>query len=231
MPRRPFVLFVVFAAVVVLVAAGPARAQGSREVFQVRAAAEGGDANAQYQLGLWYDIGRGVERDDPAAVRWYRRAARQGHRAAQNNLGHLLAKGEGAPEDDAEAVMWFHRAAEQGSSAAQFSLGFHYYNGEGVAPDAAEAARWFRAASAQGVPTAQYNLATMYANGIGVPQDLVRAAMWLNLAGAEVEGLDLVRWRGDRQLVLEALSAQELLESQDLSVACINSNFTDCGEP
>ena len=97
--------------------------------------------------------------------------------------------------------------------------------------DTAEAARWFRAASAQGVPTAQYNLATMYANGIGVPQDLVRAAMWLNLAGAEVEGLDLVRWRGDRQLVLEALSAQELLESQDLSVACINSNFTDCGEP
>jgi TPR repeat protein len=34
----------------------------------------------QYNLGLKYQCGRGVPRDDAEAAKWYRKAAEQGHR-------------------------------------------------------------------------------------------------------------------------------------------------------
>ena len=72
-----------------------------------RAAAEQGDAGAQYNLGVMYDNGAGVPEDDAAAVRWYRLAAEQGLARAQNNLGVMYDNGAGVPEDDAEAVRWY----------------------------------------------------------------------------------------------------------------------------
>ena len=58
-------------------------------------AASQGLANAQYQLGLLYERGEGVARDDAAAARWYRQAAQQGEVAAQTNLGLMYRDGRG----------------------------------------------------------------------------------------------------------------------------------------
>ena len=44
----------------------------------VRGAAEHGDAKAQNQLGLLYDEGRVVPKNQAEAVKWYRKAAEQG---------------------------------------------------------------------------------------------------------------------------------------------------------
>ena len=43
-------------------------------------AAEQGDAEAQYNLGVMYANGDGLPEDDAEAVRWYRMAAEQGIR-------------------------------------------------------------------------------------------------------------------------------------------------------
>ena len=40
--------------------------------------AKQGDADAQYNLGVMYEKGRGVPKDDKTAVKWYRLAAKQG---------------------------------------------------------------------------------------------------------------------------------------------------------
>ena len=42
-------------------------------------AADQGDAAAQFRLGLAYRTGRGVEKSDEEAARWYQKAADQGH--------------------------------------------------------------------------------------------------------------------------------------------------------
>lgn len=126
----------------ILVLAGTATAQEAEQVAEVRAAAERGDATAQFQLGLWYDLGRGVVRDDPEAVRWYRRAAEQGDAVAQNNLGHVYFSGEGVPPDEAEAVRWFRLTATQGYAPAQLNLTAMYANGDGVAQDLSRAYMW-----------------------------------------------------------------------------------------
>jgi len=80
--------------------------------------AEQGNAAAQNSLGLLYEHGRGVPRNETEAARWYRKAAEAGDRGAQNNLGILHAKGQGVPQDDVQAHMWLSLAAVQGEANA-----------------------------------------------------------------------------------------------------------------
>jgi TPR repeat protein len=81
-------------------------------------AASKGLANAQYHMGLLYERGEGVPRDEAAAARWYRQAAQQGEAAAQANLGLMYRDGRGVPQDDALAYAWLSLAAEAAGDAA-----------------------------------------------------------------------------------------------------------------
>ena len=84
--------------------------------------AEKGFAKAQYNLGLMYGKGKGVNRDYKEAVRWYLRAAEKGYSKAQTNLGWMYEKGKGVPRDDQKAAKWFQLAVEQGNMLAQGEL-------------------------------------------------------------------------------------------------------------
>ena len=123
--------------------------------------AEQGDADAQYNLGLMYDYGEGVPKDDAKAVYWYRKAAEQGHAKAQFNLGWMYANGEGVAEDGAKAFSWYRKAAEQGHAKAQVKLGAMYIAGEGVPKDDVKAVNWFRKAAEQGYAKAQEKVAEL----------------------------------------------------------------------
>ncbi|MCD7798298.1 MAG: SEL1-like repeat protein, partial [Akkermansiaceae bacterium] len=53
-----------------------ARAVFAKAQYRLRLRkAEQGDAEAQYELGVCYFKGEGVEKDEKEAVRWYRKAA------------------------------------------------------------------------------------------------------------------------------------------------------------
>ncbi|HJL65723.1 MAG TPA: tetratricopeptide repeat protein, partial [Arenicellales bacterium] len=54
---------------------------------EFRPLAEQGDADAQYNLGVMYEKGRGVPQDDKIALKWFTLAAEQGFARAQHNLG------------------------------------------------------------------------------------------------------------------------------------------------
>ena len=122
-----------------------------------RLAAEQGDASAQFNLGVMYDNGEGVLKDDAEAVRLYRLAAEQGagDASAQWRLGNMYNYGRGVPEDDAEAVRWYRLAAEQGVTSAQFDLGLMYANGRGVLKNSVLAHMWSNIAGANGNASAR----------------------------------------------------------------------------
>ena len=84
--------------------------------------AELGDVEAQYNLGVMYDEGAGVEQDLAIAADWYRKAAEQGFIDAQTNLGTMYYYGQGVPCDYHEAAKWFQLAADQGDSEASSYL-------------------------------------------------------------------------------------------------------------
>jgi len=87
-----------------------------------RKAAEQGDVEAQYGLGLMYDNGQGVPQDYAEAVKWYRKAAEYGDADAHYALGVMYSEGQGVTQDDAVAVMWYRTAAELGSAEAHDAL-------------------------------------------------------------------------------------------------------------
>ena len=52
-------------------------------------AAEAGNIDAQFRLGIAYATGRGVPRDDPQAIARFRKAAAGGHEGAKLQLQFL----------------------------------------------------------------------------------------------------------------------------------------------
>jgi uncharacterized protein len=146
--------------------------------------AERGDPAAQFNIGLMFDAGRGVQEDDRTAVKWYRLAAEQGFAKAQFSLGTMYDRGEGVLQDAREAVKWFRQAADQRNAKARYKLAYLYEKGRGVEKDSKEAVRLYMQAAEQGLAEAQIKLGILYALGDGVPQDYVQAHLWFNLASA-----------------------------------------------
>ena len=87
-----------------------------------RQAADDGLAEAQDNVGLLYENGLDVPKDNTEAARWYRKAADQGFAPAQYNLGVLYESGARVPKDDVEARYWYGLAATQGYEEAKKAL-------------------------------------------------------------------------------------------------------------
>jgi len=56
------------------------------EIKQLRKAAHKGDPQAQYDLGVRYELGDGVRKNMKTALSWYQKAAAGGHAEAQTTL-------------------------------------------------------------------------------------------------------------------------------------------------
>ena len=152
----------------------------------VRAKAEKGDAQSQYELGAAFVTGSlGVAKDEAEAVEWFRKAAKHNNTQAQNLLGTCYYNGEGVAKDDVEAVKWYRKAAEQNDAAAQYNLGCCYAKGQGVAKDDVEAVKWFRKAAEQNDARAQRGLGVCYYKGQGVAKDEVEAVKWYRKAAEQ----------------------------------------------
>ena len=94
-------------------AAAHKRGDYATAIRELRPLAEQGDGDAQFNLGIMYDVGLGVRHDYAEALQWYRKAAEQGHAKAQFNLGLMYTTGEGAPQNYAQAHMWYNLAASR----------------------------------------------------------------------------------------------------------------------
>lgn len=82
-------------------------------------AAQGGDAAAQYNLGVLYFEGKDTPQDYLEAAKWYGAAADQGDRQAQFNLGLMFYRGVGLPKNLVYAYELFSLAAAHGDERAK----------------------------------------------------------------------------------------------------------------
>src|SRR4051794_26144099 len=121
------------------------------EFDHLKAKADSGDAEAQFALGLMYDLGIDVPRNYAESGKWYLKAANQGLAEAQFKLGvRYFEFGKQARENYTTAFTWFYRAANQGIAEAQFNIGLMYQLGRGVPTNKVEAYKWYNVAAAQG---------------------------------------------------------------------------------
>jgi uncharacterized protein len=117
------------------------------ERWMVRAA-EQGDAEAQFWLGVAYEQNWFGTTDVREAVKWYQKAAQGGEPDAQAELGHKYEHGEGVEQNLKLAAEWYRRAAEYvpdlgGAHQGRNQLGLLYLEGRGVPQDYVQAYFWF----------------------------------------------------------------------------------------
>src|ERR1700740_606843 len=112
--------------------------------------ADSGSTRAQFQLGLAYQYGHGVEQSAYEAARWYRMAANSGDWAAQNNLGFLYETGPDGVRDLTEVAKWYLRAAVEGNPLAQFNLGHLYLYTASMKKTPEEGLYWIQRAASAG---------------------------------------------------------------------------------
>jgi hypothetical protein len=122
-----------------------------------RPLAEKGDADAAFNLGQAYRLGKGVPLDLAQAQSWLERAARKGHVDAQSTLGLLLFQNG----NQVGAMRWLRAAADAGEPRALLMVGTALYNGDGVPADPVTAYAYVSRAAAQGLAPAQATLADM----------------------------------------------------------------------
>jgi len=99
--------------------ADPAPKAPLSQLDKYLAKAEKGDVDAQYNLGIMFYHGEGVEKDLDQAILWFHMAADQDDADAQYNLGLMYGKGEGARKDPKKSVEWFKKAAEKDHEGAR----------------------------------------------------------------------------------------------------------------
>jgi uncharacterized protein len=126
-------------------------------VKQWREPALQGDADAQFNLGQAYKMGRGVKADLNVALDWYKRAAAQGHLQAADSYGHLLHyQGK-----IAESLPYLRASADRGEARSQYLLGTELFNGTNAPKDWVRAYALMTRASSAGMGPASRSLAQM----------------------------------------------------------------------
>jgi TPR repeat protein len=147
---------------------------------RLRLSAEGGDADAQTNLGLSYLTGTGTLKDREKAAEWFGRAGEQGYLRAKCLYAALKASDAdwGPRSNGARAAETCRAAADAGDADAQRILGMLYATGSGVRKNFVESAAWTRKAAEQGRADAQYDLGYKYEKGEGVPKDKAQACAW-----------------------------------------------------
>ncbi len=134
---------------------GHQKAIDRREFGLCETDAIAGHARAQFNLGVMYEDGKGVEKDESQACGWYLKAAEQGYARAQAILGACYSLGTGVTKDENVAIGWYLKAADQGDATAEHNLGMRCRE-EGKETEAME---WFNKSAEHGDEDAQYQLA------------------------------------------------------------------------
>lgn len=88
-------------------------------IIELKAKAESGDAKAQYDLGFYYRDGKGIEKNDADAAKWFNKAAEQGLVEAEVALSDFYEK----RENYIESLKWYKKLAERGFPHAQTIMG------------------------------------------------------------------------------------------------------------
>lgn len=126
-------------------------------IDQWRQPAIAGDADAQFNMGKAYQLGRGVPLDPSIAQGWFKKAAMQGHPQAEANLGLALFQ-DGKTD---AALPWLDKAAKHDERRAQLVLGTMLFNGDGAPKDYVRAYALVTRSSQQGLPQAAKTLAQL----------------------------------------------------------------------
>ena len=151
-------------------------------------AANKDSVRAMISLGILCQKGLGIERDDRAAVAWYRKAKDRGYFSAVKAmlyLGRCYRDGRGVEQDAKAAFEMFSYGAQHGNAEAMWELVDCCSRGIGTEKDLVKAFDWCKEAAEYGHTEAMYTLRKLYAEGIGTEKNPEAAFQWCKKAAGK----------------------------------------------
>lgn len=119
--------------------------------------AEQGHGPGCYNLGVLYERGEVVARDDKTAFKWFLKGSEQGYAPSQLKTGVAYLKGVGIDQSLSQAQHWLGRAAAAGDQSAQVTLAALL-----TSTEPQKAVGLYHQAAAQHNSYAHYQLALIY---------------------------------------------------------------------
>ncbi|OCT88303.1 DAP3-binding cell death enhancer 1 [Xenopus laevis] len=140
-----------------------------------RQAADSGYSKAQYNTGVCYEQGKGVQKDINKAAAYYLLAGKNGHKQAKYRYARciLQMQSKAKSEDIQTAVQMLKEAAGAGLKEAQVYLGVLYSKEPFLDPQ--KAVRYLWMAAENGDSQSRYYLGLCYEKGYGVPANRLEA--------------------------------------------------------
>jgi TPR repeat protein len=127
-----------------------------------RAAKEGGNRRAMYNLGALCSRKSSDPNSIAQAFQWYEQSAELGDPLACFALADYYYYGWAVERNLDSFRSWRFKAATLGSTEAQYQMGVAFRTGDGVLKDAENSLMWYRKAAAKNHPKAFYDLALHY---------------------------------------------------------------------
>ena len=130
------------------------------------------DAEAIYNLGCYYQVGRNdFSQDYDKALELFYRAAELGHIVAYTSIGHAYQTGKGVEIDMRKANQYYELAAMGGHATARYNLGVQ----EGKAGNMERAMKHFMIATKGGDTRSLKEIQIYYSNGHATKEDYTKA--------------------------------------------------------
>ncbi|MEM7430123.1 MAG: tetratricopeptide repeat protein, partial [Pseudomonadota bacterium] len=138
--------------------------------------ARDGNVRAQFMLAKLFQHGLCVERDQVAALGWFRRAADEGHVEATFQAAMQLIN---SADGEETAITYLHKAAEGGHLMAQHVLGLALLSPEATIASRHQGLYWLGSAASSGSGFTALSLGMLHERGLrGVPKNVCLAMDW-----------------------------------------------------
>ena len=147
--------------------------------------ADGGDADAAYELAKMLEVGKAVPAGSAGIAARLRQALPR-HPEAAASLAGYYEEGLGITQDTAEARRLYTEAASRGDRQGQAGLGYELLHGIGGRADPATGLDLLRQAARQGSGWAMFAVGQAYVEGLGVAREPAQAVPWLEAAANHV---------------------------------------------
>ncbi len=154
-------------------------AEKATKIEDTREKAQKGDAEAMFDMGVFYMTGNGVKPDNDQSFYWFQRSAEAGHAAAWTQIGGFHKKGIGRPIDYEKAYEGYSKGAALDHPQGTYMKGYMEAKGLGCPQSYDTSVKTFRKGIAMNSLGCMYMMGLFYRNGFGVTMDKDSARYWL----------------------------------------------------
>jgi len=128
----------------------PALRDEKKSAEWFRKSAEQGNRYAQFNLGMAYRKGYGVQKDNAIAIQLFKQSAAQDYTPAMNVIARMYEEGSGVEKSEETAIHWYLKSANNGNTNAIHRLADIYEHSQfGQPANRKKAQQWKSRAKAQ----------------------------------------------------------------------------------